>query len=199
MGVYSLSKSSINNWVKYPNVAGGNGQTSDLELIATQFVTSPVSSLVFNNLQNYSQYKHLQLKSTLRTTSATTESDAYAIRFNGDAGANYSWHFLGYTGSLGSATSAAATSQTYAWGMPIPGANFTTSAFGVYITDILDAFSTVKNKTVRTLCGYEGNAPRVYLNSAGWFSTSSITSITITTNTGANFATGTRVSLYGVK
>jgi hypothetical protein len=201
MAVASLKRSTLKLLAKYNSMLAGNvAVVSDYELISTALIANSTTTTVTFDLSSFaSMYKHVQIKSTLRTLSATTESDAYAIRFNSDSGANYSWHFMGYTGTAGSVASAAATAQTYAWGMPIPGANFTSGAWGVYATDILDAFSSVKNKTLRTLCAYVGNSPRIYLNSVAWFSTAPVTSITITTNTGANFASGSRISIYGLR
>jgi surface protein len=64
--------------------------------------------------------------------------------------------------------------------------------------DILDAYSTTKNKTVRSLFGGVGSDVFSSSLASGLFpSTASITSLDISTfNT---FATGTRISLYGIK
>lgn len=70
-----------------------------------------------------------------------------------------------------------------------------TNAFSASITDFLDPYSTTKNKTIRTLGGYNGETA---LNSGLWQSTSSITSITIRTTTD-NFAIGSRFSIYGIR
>ena len=181
-------------------LAGNDPTLPDYELISTTLVSNSTTSTITFDLSSVnSKYKHLQIRSTLRTLSATTESDAYAIRFNGDSGSNYTWHFFGYTGTQGSINSGAAITQTYAWGMPIPGANFTSGVWGTYVTDIADAFSSSKNKTLKTFCAYVGNTSRVYLNSAAWLSTSKVTSLTVTTNTGANFASGSRISIYGLR
>jgi len=72
-------------------------------------------------------------------------------------------------------------------------------AFGAGIIDILDAGSTTKYKTVRTLTGVTASAPvGVHLTSGLVMTTSAITSLNIT-HLGSGIATGSRFSLYGVK
>jgi hypothetical protein len=69
-----------------------------------------------------------------------------------------------------------------------------TNQFSASITDILDAFSTVKNKTVRWFGGYPNE---LCLASNLWENTNAINSITITTSAD-NFSVGSRFSIYGV-
>lgn len=195
MGVYSLSKSGINNWSKFSNVAANNGQTSDFELIGSQFLISSVASVSFTNLQNYSQYKHLQIRYNFRDSRSAIYGEAVA-QINGDTGTNYSRHSLRGGGSsvISQATSGANVFYISGTGDTAPA-----GAFSGGIMDILDFSSTVKNKALRSL---EGRAvsgdSEVLLRSAMWVSTSAITSMIFTAN-GANFLAGSRFSLYGVK
>lgn len=194
MGVYSLSKSGINNWSKFSNVAASNGQTSNFELIATQLVTSPVTSVSFTNLQNYSQYKHLQI----RCVAIGATDDVLKLTFNGDTLSNYSSHTL--LGEGVAARSQSFTSQTAA---QLQGGWYGTGNIypSPFIADILDPFSTTKNKTIRSFCGtfQTSSIMQVALVSAAWYSQSAVTSIQIKMNAGGNFAVGSRFSLYGVK
>lgn len=197
MGVYSLSKSSVNNWVKYSNAAAGNGQISDMELIGSQLLTSTQTAVAFNNLQNYSQYKHLQLRISSRNSSADSAQDIY-LRINGDSAASsYGYHALYGTGSaVGSEASFAPTGARIAQS---PGSTFTGNVFFPAITDILDFSSSVKNKTMRTASGNTGSYSRIWLGSNAWFNTAPVTSLTLVTANGSSFLSGSRFSLYGVK
>jgi hypothetical protein len=197
MGVYSLSKSGISNWSKYSNVAANNGQTSDFELISSQFLTSSVSSVSFTNLQNYSQYKHLQLRVTARSDAAPEIRDMY-IRINGDGGSNYSWHEVyGFNGSMGAY---GVGSQTSAYAGSIAGSTAAANLFGPIVIDIVDFASTSKNKTIKSLSGvpHSGATNVIALASGAWLSTSAITSIQLYPS-GGNLITCSRFSLYGVK
>jgi hypothetical protein len=80
------------------------------------------------------------------------------------------------------------------------GGNATANSFAANIFDILDAGSSTKFKTVRSLSGISqsGLANVITLRSALWRSTSAITSLTMTPST-SSFAIGSRFSLYGIK
>jgi hypothetical protein len=71
------------------------------------------------------------------------------------------------------------------------------------VIDILDAFSTTKNKTVRSLSGAvsgDSNARRVDLNSGVRLSSNSIDSLSIISiNISDELAPGSRYSLYGIR
>lgn len=197
MGVYSLSKSSVNNWVKYSNAAAGNGQTSDMELISTQLLTSTQASVAFNNLQNYNQYKHLQLRLITRNLSGDSAQDIY-LRVNNDAVAgNYAYHALYGTGSA--AGSEASFTPSGARVAQSPASAFTANVFFPAIIDILDFSSSVKNKTMRTMSGNTGTYNRAWFSSNAWFNTVPITSLTLVTANGSSFLAGSRFSLYGIK
>lgn len=197
MGIYSLANSSINNWTKYSNAAVANGQTSDFELITTQILTSAQGSLTFSNLQNYSQYKHLQIRMVTRSVDSQNITLTMSIILNGDLGTNYSKHAIRGNGS--SVFSVASTSTTPVEIANIAGGATTAASFGTSILEILDFQSTTKNKTIRSFTGSaSGTSMEVGLWSGAWASTAAVSSMTFS-NYGANFATGSRFSLYGVK
>jgi hypothetical protein len=167
--------------------AGGGGATGTYELIETVILGSSQSAITFSNLGTYSStYKHLQIRSTSRSAGADA---GVGLRFNGDTGNNYSFHALYSDGS--STASVASTSRsdisvTYIYSA----ANVFTGA----VVDILDPYSTTKNKTVRSLLG----PPFISLFSGAWYNTASVTSITLT-GQAQSFAAGSRVSLYGIR
>jgi hypothetical protein len=172
--------------------AGGVAFSSDYELISTTTLGTATNSVTFSSLGTYSStYKHLQIRYAAKQSNSTSVG-VYG-RFNGDTAGNYSWHYLAGNGS--SVSSSALTSTT----SMLVGSAFgtgTANAFGGGVIDILDTYSTTKNKTVRSL---EGRASEwVALESGSWRNTASITSITLFPDV-YNFSTGSRFSLYGIK
>ena len=160
------------------------------ESIATVNVGSGGSSTItFSSIP--STYKHLQLRSiNLTSTSLNTIN----MTFNGSS-SSYAQHVLFGDGS--SAAAAAASSTTYA----VIGLNGTTTAPSAMVVDILDYTSTDKNKTVRSLSGFDANGSGyVQLRSGLWYATpAAINSISITVAGGANFNQYSSFALYGIK
>jgi hypothetical protein len=178
------------------SAAGAGGVGATYELIATEILGSDTTTVTFSSLGTYSaDYKHLQLRIVGRANGGGEES--FYAQFNADSGSNYASHRLVGNGST--VTSVANTSTTSILPILFAGNSVTTTAWSGAIVDILDAYSTTKNKTTRTLSGVSNDAPRISLSSGLWASTSSITSITIGRSGGGNMFAGSRYSLYGIK
>ena len=109
------------------------------------------------------------------------------IECNGDSATNYSFTLMQGNGST--ATSARDTSGTYA----IVG-----TLSNVQSTSIIQIANYANTSIFKTFLG-RGNssAERVRAYAAIWRSTSAINAIKLVTN-GANFTTGTTISLYGI-
>jgi len=175
-------------------VAGG-----DFESIATVTVGSGGSaSVLFDNLPT--GYQHLQIRGVARSEYNTTGTDDIAVRFNGDTGSNYVTHALYGTGSTAGATST--TGGTYM--RPIRGAllrdAYTNGMMCGFVIDILDAFSTTKNKTVRGFGGSDRNGGgEIVVGSGLWLSTAAISSITLIVDAGFDYDQHSTFALFGVK
>ena len=172
--------------------------TGSYDALATVTVPSGgASSITFSAIPQ-TGYKHLQIRWLAQSTLSAAE-DSTNLRFNGDSGSNYSWHFLFGNGSTANASSGTSDTKIYPWA--VPGATFLTNSFGVNIIDILDYASIAKNKTTRSLAGYDNNSTggRIAMASGSWFpaTPTAINSITITN--GASWAQFSTFSLYGVK
>jgi len=170
--------------------------TNSYESIATVTVGSGgASSISFSSIP--STYKHLQVRGIARTTRAS-DQDALVMQLNSDTGSNYSRHQLNGDGT--SATGDAGTSTT---GMQInrfAASTATANTFGTMVSDILDYLDTNKYTTVRTLGGYDNNGSGlITLNSGSWRNTAAVTTITLTSLNGANFAQYSSFALYGIK
>ena len=179
------------------SAAGAGGAASDYELIETQILGSSTPSVTFSSLGTYSStYKHLQIRYIVRNSNASDEI-ALRLRLNGDATtANYTFHQLAGTGS--SVVSTGNTNQGFLALTNQPGSTSAANIFHPGIVDVLDAFSTTKNKTSRNIGGFAGSVRNISIYSGVWLSTASITSMEISTATGT-FVAGSRFSLYGIR
>ena len=144
-------------------------------------------------------YKHLQLRVFGRTTRATN-GDAILLEFNGDSNNNYySTHYIYGNGTSAAAGADGVNSRSAVY--RVGAANSATNIFGTIIIDILDYTSLNKNKTIRSLGGFENNsAGEVWLCSSLWFPNTiqAINRIKITPSTLTNFIAPTSAALYGV-
>jgi hypothetical protein len=193
-------------WARLLNVisgllsgAGAPASTNSYESIATS-TPSGTGQVTFNSIP--STYKHLQIRGIYRN-SANVGGDDPRLRFNNDSGANYITHRL-Y--GLGSGTPSANTSGTGDTSMQI-GYNTADGSTGASIftgcvIDILDYTNTNKNRTVRTLDGFDNNGSgTIQFLSGLYVSTTTISRIDLYCfNLGSNnWATGTTFALYGIK
>jgi len=173
--------------------AAGAGATNSFELISTTVGTGSTGIVDFNVSGLGTTYKHLQIRAVLRTDYAASYFDGQ-FRFNSDSGANYALHQVQGNGS--SVTSAGGGGATGTWGIWPSGSSAGANIYGSAVIDILDAFSTTKNKTLRSLSGNTaGNV--VGLQSSVWFNTAALT--TIRFNGAGNLTTASRISLYGIR
>jgi hypothetical protein len=173
--------------------SGGVALDTSYELIESTILGTAQSSVTFTGLSAYSAtYKHLQIRAVARSTFASA-ADGYKVTFNNASGYTYGYHLLIGTGS--SVVSAASSSNVYMIAGDMPANSATANAFGASVMDILDAFSTTKNKTMRSLTGDAS----IRLTSGFPIATAAIGDIKLETLNGGNYAVGTRVSLYGVK
>jgi hypothetical protein len=121
------------------------------------------------------------------------------VGFNGDTTTgNYYGHYF-YGDGSSAAAGAKIGSQTInaAW---LTGSTAGADMYTVFVIDILDYDSTNKNKTLRSLQGYDLNGSGVSVFHSGvWLNnTNAITSIEITDPLG-NFTSLTKIALYGIK
>jgi hypothetical protein len=180
------------------SAAGAGGVVPAYELISTTILGTTESSVVFSSLGDYSSiYKHLQVRIAARDNQGATGNVLYG-RLNADTGNNYTGH--GIAGD-GSSVASFRTAETNFFHAGIATSNSaTTNTFRVTVLDILDAYSTTKNTTTRSLTGgAEGTGQNIRLYSGLWLNTASITTLTFIPGGGASFVAGSRFSLYGIK
>jgi hypothetical protein len=181
-------------------LSSGAGSFGTYELIETQILGSATASVTLSGLASYaSAYKHLQIRIVARTERAGFNRDLFFMRLNGDTASNYNAHGLfGAGNAVFSAADATSYITLYSYA---PALTAPTGQFGTYIVDLLDAYSTTKNKTTRSLSGgiVQSSESGVALSSGLWRSTSAITSATLLSGTGSNLSIGSRFSIYGIR
>lgn len=179
-------------------IASAGASAGSFDLLETQVLGSSQASVTFSSLSTYSSYKHFQIRFTARSTNSGTANDGLWIQFNGDTGANYAWHRLEGNGST--VVSGAGASSTWILMAVAPRNGNTANIFSAGVCDILDAFDTSKNKTIRAINGVTGTGnPGVFLNSGFRNNTAALTSMTLLPDAGQSFTANSRFSLYGIK
>jgi len=173
-------------------------------VISSTTVNSAVSSVTFTGIP--STYSHLEIRWSAQSSRPTFSIDDLIVRVgNGsiDTGNNYSIHQMIGTGT-NPVTSNNNTTIGYA---QIQGVVGTTVAntYGVGVSTILDYANTNKFKTTRTIALNDTNGQAsgfngwINLASFAWRNTAAINTIQFSNGSGANFTTGTRFSIYGIK
>jgi hypothetical protein len=192
-GTYNFSLKATNT--NGDSLASGNAsgtviQPTAYESIATAVGTGSSDVITLSSIP--STYKHLQL----RITGGNNFSYYAKLTFNGNTTtSNYITHYL-----QGNGATASAGSYTGYAGMVIAGSGGWVNPTS-YIIDILDYTNTNTYRTIRGLGGPDvnGSGGVLELVSGLWMSTSSITSITLTANSGTPWTSTTKVALYGIK
>jgi hypothetical protein len=167
--------------------------------IATLSGNGSSSQLTFSSIP--STYTHLQIRLIIRGVRSFASEQLY-IRLNGDGGGNYRYHYM-YGDGTSAISGASGSGDTVFLVNEIPAANETANIYSTSVIDLLDYTNTNKNKTMRSLSGYNNNGntgnyvDRVWFGSGLWINTAAVTSLTVLSN-GA-FTSGTSIALYGIK
>jgi hypothetical protein len=158
--------------------------------IATATGTGSSAVISFTSIP--STYKHLQFRVSGLSTGA---ADWVYLNVNNDSStSNYWTHRLEGDGT--SVATANTGSQAYMYRVFIIGS---TTSPGAAIIDVLDYANTNKNKTFKSLAGFDVNAGgEINIGSGLWTSTSAINRIDFNLAS-SNYATATKIALYGIK
>jgi len=176
---------------------GAVASAGSYDLLATEILTSSQSSVTFSSLNSTygADYEHLQIRMVGRSD-RISDDENLRIRFNADSGSNYANHYLQGNGS--SVSSGSEVSNTGMWARSLTASSSNSGSFGVFVIDILDAFKTSKNTTVRTLGGSTDD-DFIGLSSGVWLNTAALTSIELGTQFSNDLVTGSRFSIYGIR
>ena len=174
--------------------ASGGGAAGAYDLLETTTLTTSASSVTFSGLGSYSDYAHLQIRYSARTSGAVT-AGILIVTANGDTGSNYSSHELTGAGSSVFADSDLSRMRT----AYLIGTDSASDSFAPGIIDLLNFSSADTYKTFRSLSGIADTGTLISLRSGSWRNTDSVTSLALVDRSGNNFVTKSRFSLYGIK
>lgn len=163
--------------------------TTSYESIASTTLGTGTASVTFSSIP--ATFTHLQL----RVFSAGQDNTNVFIRFNSDAGANYSQHRISGDGTSASVSGSANNTEIIILDQQAGGSTNWNST----VVDIGDYANTNKYKTVRSLSGIDKNGSGfIYQFSGNWRSTSAINTILIRPVSN-NLNTNSIFALYGIK
>lgn len=176
-------------------IASGGSEANSYESIATVTVGAGGSaSASFTSIP--STYQHLQIRGIARQ-SATGATQPMLLTANGVT-SGYAVHNVRGNGTSALATGDTAQGNIYLQDQLATASN-NASVFSAFVIDLLDYANTNKNKTFRIFMGIDDNGSgRVALNSGLFQSTSAVTSLTLSPNSG-NFVQYSSFALYGIK
>jgi hypothetical protein len=201
--IYKMSNAGgMSTLARYTDMLAGNTTWNPWEPAGAYESIVSLTSSGSTNLIEFtsipSTYAHLQVRIFSRSARSAADDTVY-IRLNSDSSSSYSWHRLRGDGSSASAGGYYPDGIMFAGATP--GASATSGIFGTSVVDILDYKNTSKNKTIRSLGGYDANGSgMVELYSGSWNSTAAVTSLTFANYaSGNNFVAGTIFALYGIK
>jgi len=171
------------------NAQAEAGAVGDYELLETTILGSDQATVSFTSLNSTygSTYKHLQVRFTMRSSTAGT-GDGVLVKMNG-SNADYE-HQLEGNGST--VTSSANSGQ---FDPIVAGDGAASGVFSGTVIDILDAFGS-NNKTMRAMSG--SATLRIMLTSGLFIDTNPVDSLTFDLPV-ANIMAGSRFSIYGIK
>lgn len=161
--------------------------------IASITLGSSATDITFSSIP--STYTDLVLV-TATFGSRAANADSLAVRFNGDTGSNYSYTYM--IGDANGAASGRASSQTNIWF-----GNFSSNSVANPSPIIIQIQNYANTTTFKTALSRQnaiagGGYTNVGANVGLWRSTAAINSITVRSETGSNFSSGSTFNLYGI-
>jgi hypothetical protein len=176
-GLSSAASSSVTPYAGYESIA---------TLYPSGATTGTFSSIP-------STFQHLQIRVLSRSARTGSSADELFMTINSTSLTKN--HYL-----LGTGSSALSGSATAGWVGISTAASATANIFGTSVIDILDYTDTNKNKTIRSLSGFDSNGGgEIYLLSNFINSTTAISTLAFTCSGSNTFASGTIIELYGIR
>jgi hypothetical protein len=171
----------------------------DYESIQTYSVgAGGQATITFSSIP--STYSHLQLRILGRSATSAATSEALRMQLNGQTATSFYTDHLVYGDGASVITDYDVNSVAGLNIHRLPSSTSTASVFGALVIDFIDYANTNKNKTIRSLGGFDANGSgRIVLNSGLFTSTAAISSITCTLSTGSNYLQYSTFALYGIK
>ena len=164
-------------------------------LISSNVLSSSAASVTFSSIP--ATYTDLVLRVSARSANSGVENDI-TINLNNSTVANYSYTLIQGTGSETSSNSASNDSSFYYY--YVDGNTATANTFGSFEVYFAN-YASSANKVNSGFFVQENNTTGAYINAfAGlWSNVSAINEIKITSQSAANFVSGSSFYLYGIK
>jgi hypothetical protein len=193
MAVSRLSQQSIQQAFPKGNTFwDGTTATSAFDSLGTVVLAADAANVTFSNIPQ--TYTHLQVRLTARGTFASAGLSVL-LGLSGNTELSGFRHHI-----YGNGSSASGYGATGAYGIigGTPGSTVTSTVWGASIIDVLDYTNTNKTKTLRAISGWDANGSgEVVFASSYTPLTTAITSIKLVTD--GNWASGSQITLYGIK
>lgn len=204
MSIFRFSNAGgFGTYQRYNDFLAGNPTTPVINDFGSMYplgvvtLSSAQATISFENIPQ--TYKHLQIRSIGRGSASSGELYS-RVRFNNvTASSNYyALHQLYGQGT--SVVSGVDSNSDYMQGGYYPISTAPASTFGTEIWDLLDYTNTNKNKTVRSLSGFDvnGSGGFILFRSSLFLSTAAVTRIDITASGGQNWVANSSFALYGI-
>lgn len=174
--------------------ASAAGEPGDYELIETQVLDSTATSVSFTGLDSYTDYKHLQIRASLKST----QNGDLFINFNNDTSAKYAFQSL--VGDEAVPSGDRDDDRPYLNIKQAVADDTNANEFAPFIMDIYDFLNTNKNTTTRSISGASVDNPNIRVTAGIWENTSALQEIDFEIEGGGlSFSVGCRLSIYGIR
>ena len=167
-------------------------------LLIEEYVGTGADTCTFSNIPAF--FRQLVIKGVVRAASAGS-SATMIMNLNGDAGTNYDRSaVIGQGGAVSHGQTVAGTAITLGNVSAAAAAAGAVDQFEVWLNHYTSAMhKTVQARLMRTGDGTTGSSGLASYAADGWWrDTSPVTEIALALASGANFAAGTQIALYGV-
>lgn len=161
--------------------------------IANFTLSANTTSITFSGI-NQSYRDLIVILGDTQSSKTSDNSDAIAMRFNGDSSASYRFMYAVADGANVSSAQSGDASSFEVGHLPTL---FASATKGNCIFNIMDYSTTDKHKTFISRSNQQSGMV-VKMQSGKWASTSPVTSITLFSILGFNFVAGMSFSVYGV-
>jgi len=139
-------------------------------------------------------FTHLQIRASYIDNNLGITDALWTINSDTTSGNYYGFHQV-----IGDGSTPSAQAYNGFGRLAVTPSGSNATSFSAAVVDILDYSNTNKYKTFRSLIGFDANGSGVVrLRSGLWMSTSAITTISISPNTGS-YSLYTQFALYGIK
>ena len=166
---------------------------------STVLTNNTTSSFVFSSIPQTYQHLRLFVYGRMYGNSQTTPYDL-TITLNG-ASQTAAYHYM-FADGYNTYSGGASGDTVFRFIRVLPNDSHTANAFGVAVIDIFDYASTTKAKTAQAISGFSNGTSTTPTNGSINMQSTMITSTsalsTLALASFGNFASGSRVDLYGI-